>query len=213
MHPTVRLPHSFAQASRARAVLGIEHPLVHVLEREVVIRNDLVVVAALAVPIAAVGAFSVAVALSLLGAVAVTAVGLGCAAAVLRARRREQALTLILEGHEGLPVAAVAAERRRLIDPAYRGMLARCLERILLAAQDQPLWLRSSTIAYSSRTVLAAAGQIREIEALLRGDRPSARGVALTLRLLVDAGSPLHGSNDRRLSEELRRIALVLQSE
>jgi hypothetical protein len=213
MRPAIRLPSSFAHASPARAILGIEHPLVRLLEREDVARRDLLAVAALLPGIAAVAVVSLGAALLLLAAVAATSLALGCVLGALRARRRELVLKLILEGHERLPVAAVAAERRRLADPAYRGMLARTLERIRVAARDQPAWLRSSTVTYDAGTILVAEPHIRRVETLLRSERVGARGVALTLRLLVDGGSPLHACDERRLSEELARIALLIQSE
>jgi hypothetical protein len=213
MHPTIHLPSSFTQAPPARAVLGVEHPLVRLLEQEDVVRRDLFVVATIVPPLGVAAAMDLVAALVVLGAALTTLIALGCLGAALRARRRELALTLIVEGHERLPVSAVAAERRRLADPAYRGMLARTLERIRAAARHQPSWLGSSTVAYDAGTILAAEPRIMQIERLLRSDRVGPRGVALTLRLLVDGGSALHGSDARRLEEELGRITAVLQVE
>jgi hypothetical protein len=90
-------------------------------------------------------------------------------------------------------------------------MLARSLQLVRAAASEHPAWLRSSTLPYSAHTIAAAVPGLREVEALLRSDRPAARGVALAQRLLVDGRSPLHGSNARALCEELRRIAVLLQ--
>jgi hypothetical protein len=211
MHPSVHLPPSFAQASRARAVLGSDHPLVRALELEDVVRRDLLVVAAMLAPLALIAWLRVAFAPWLLGAALVSAAALVALVAILRARRREFALALILEGHERLPVQAVAAERARLLAADHRRMLARSLELLRAAASERHDWLRSGTLPYSARTITAAAPAMREVEALLRSERPGTRGVALAQRLLVDGRSPLHGSDAHALREELRRIAVLLQ--
>jgi hypothetical protein len=79
------------------------------------------------------------------------------------------------------------------------------------AAEEHPQWLRSSALPYCPRTLSAATPQLAEIERLLRGDAAGLRGIALAQRLLVDGSSPLHGADAQRLSEELRRIVVLLR--
>ncbi len=190
--------------------LGDAHPLVGVLERQDVVRKHLLVVVALAPVFAAAAVLGVAAAPWLLGADVGTVAALSGCVAALRHRRREHALELILEGRERLPLVAVVRERRRLLEQSHRRMLAHTLELIRRAATEQPLWLRSSALPYCAPTVSAATSQLEEIERLLRSNTAGLRGIALTRRLLVDGGSPLHGEDVQTLTEELRRITLLL---
>jgi hypothetical protein len=183
-----------------------------VLELQDVVRRQLLAVGAFIPALTGAVAIGSAAAPWLLGADALIAAALGGFAAVLRQRRREYALDLILEGRERLPLAAVADERRRLLERSHRRMLAHTLELIRRAAQEQPPWLRSSALPYCARTLSVTASQLEEIERLLRGDAAGLRGIALTQRLLVDGSSPLHGQDAQRLSEELRRITMLLNA-
>src|SRR5690242_6320203 len=89
-------PHRFRfhDAVQAREVLGAEHALVHVLELEDVVRRDLLVLCALT-PVATLLGTHVAVWVA--AATAITAAAFVAAAIVLRVRRRDVALALILE--------------------------------------------------------------------------------------------------------------------
>ncbi len=212
MHTPPRLSRSLHQAQAAQAVLGAEHPLARALEREDVVRRDLLVAGALTV--AGIGGvlLGVGAAVWLLGPAGLTAMALTGSAAVVRQQRRERVLDLILEGRERLPVSAVADERRRLADPAHRRMLANTLALIRKGADGHPQWLRSSTLPYSPSALRAATSQLIEIEQLLRGEAAAVRGVALVQRLLVDGGSALHRDDSQRLCEELRRVSVLLRS-
>jgi hypothetical protein len=206
-HRTLRLHES----GQARELLGTAHALVRILELQDVVRRDLLVLGAL-VPAtlgAAVLGSDAAAWLTLGAAIAIAALGGG--AALLHVRRREAALTLIVEGRDRLPLAAVARERERLLDPAYRRMLAHSLALLRSRAETLPDWFRTSPIPYNAAMLRSVADELRELERLLTCETVGVRGVALTHRLLVDGHSPLHGNDARQLSEELRRIAVSLR--
>lgn len=136
---------------------------------------------------------------------------LGAGAAILRVRRREAALTLILEGRAQLPLPAVGDERERLLDAAYRRMLACSLAVIRSRAEEHSEWFRTSSIPYNVPMLRSVADDLREVEELLTREAVGVRGVALSHKLLAEGCSPLHGNDPRRLSEELHRIAAALR--
>jgi hypothetical protein len=199
------------EAVLAREVLGPEHALVHVLELQDLVRRDLLMLCALLPAVLGGLVLGLESAIWLAAATVVTVAALGAGAAILLYRRREAALALILGGRAQLPLPAVAEERERLLDPAYRRMLARSLALIRRASEERSTWLQASPIPYCAPMIRDVANELREIETLLTRDAVSVRGVALTHQLLVDGRSPLHGGDPRRLSEELHRIAAVLR--
>jgi hypothetical protein len=195
------------EAVLAREVLGVGHPLVHVLELQDLVRRDLLVLCALVPAVLGGLVLGLESAAWLAGATAATAAALGAGAAILLLRRREAAIGLILEGRAQLPLPAVAEERERLLNPAYRRMLARSLALIRRGAEARSPW----PALYCAPMIRGVADELRELEALLTRKAVDVRGVALTYELLVDGRSPLHGSDPRRLSEELQRIAAILR--
>ena len=63
---------------------------------------------------------------------------------------------------------------------------------------------------FDGRVVRPVAPELRQIGALLRGDRPSLQGVAAVERLLTGPDTPLYGSEVTPLRQELRRVRYLL---
>ena len=114
MHPAAPLPRH-AAPDDASAVLGSEHPLTRVMRAEQVLgRHALAVVLMLAAALAGWAERLAWAPAAAIGAAAAL-LALGVVAAVLRQRAHWEALELIAEGREGLPIAPVERERRRLL--------------------------------------------------------------------------------------------------
>jgi hypothetical protein len=207
LHPPLRL----REAVPAREMLGPEHELVRTLELQDVVHRDLLVLGALLPATLGAAALGSDSAVRLAGAAAAVALALAAFAAVLRIRRRDAAVALIGEGRAELPLPAVAEERARLLDPAYRRTLARSLSLLRWRAAEHSEWFVTSAVPYDVSMLRSVAGGMREVEELLTGDEVNVRGVALARTLLVDGCSPLHGHDPRRLGEELCRIAASLR--
>jgi hypothetical protein len=193
-------------------VLGPSHPLVETIETLAEARRQALTVvvilaaslapASLGIPWAQTAALSAAAMICVLLTAVLT----------LRRQRRRQALELILEGRDELPVAAVEEERRRLLDPRSRAMLAASFEGLADDALSPDRW--PTGCVFSRSTIAAVADQLRDVGSLLRAGPRRARGVALARRLLTDgAGSPLHRGELGALRHELRRIRFLLASE
>ncbi len=191
------------------SVLGPSHPLVETIETLAEARRQAVTVVAILV--ASLAPASLGVPWAQTAALSAGAMICVLAAAVLtlRRRRRRQALELILEGREALPVAAVEEERRRLLDPRGRTMLAASFESLADDALSPESWPTGSVFPRS--TVAAVADQLGDVGSLLRAEPSRARGVALARGLLTDgARSPLHRGELGALRHELRRIRFLL---
>ena len=190
-------------------VLGPSHPLVETIETLAEARRQaLTVVVILAASVAPASLGIPWAQTAALSAVAMICV-LSAAVLTLRRRRRHQALELILEGREELPVAAVEEERRRLLDPRRRTMLAASFESLADDALSPEGWPIGSVFARS--TTAAVADQLRDVGSLLRAGPSRARGVALASSLLTDGTrSPLHRGELGALRRELRRIRFLL---
>jgi hypothetical protein len=192
-------------------VLGPSHPLVETIETLAEARRQLMVVvvilfaslapASLGTPWAQTAALAAATMICVLATAVLT----------LRRRRRRQALDLILEGREGLPVAAVEEERRRLLDPRRRTVLGASFENLANDALSAEGWPTGSVVPRP--TITAVADQLHDVGSLLRSGPSAARGVALAEYLLSDGTrSPLYGGELTALHHELRRIRFLLAS-
>jgi hypothetical protein len=188
----------------AGGVLGDRHPLVATLARLETSMEQLLCVAA--VHAASLGLWAEGwVGPELVAGVIVAEVVLGCRRAVLHAQRRDLCLDLIVQGNESLPVAAVAAERARLLAPRHQEQLARTLERIV---RPEPVYsvLVTARPVVHARVVNELAPDLDELMQLLRGQQLSARGAALVERLISSPMSPLYGRDPDELAHELGRI-------
>jgi hypothetical protein len=213
MHSSTRLRHAVAPEVRAAHVLGGDHPLSVTLRRlHVGVAQSMVVTTLLAAGLVAV-LEDVQGAVALVTAAGVVQGGLTCALLVLLDARRTHVLGLIAQGREDLPLPAVEHERGRLLEAGRRLQFARSLERL---GEEAERIVRGVPPAarplFTPRVVVAALPELRQTAALLRADRVSARGVAMALQLLTAPDSPLYGTDERRLRQELRRIAFQLDA-
>jgi hypothetical protein len=195
------------------ALLGADHPLVRALDALAVgIRQTLAAAGALATcAVAAAGGATWARAAGLSAAAVLFA--LVALAAGLRQKARRRALDLILEGREGLPLAAVERERRRLLKRRTRARLAASLARLLEEALTPPRPpVPGPSLLADAKVVRENARELCSVAALLRAPPASAGGVALVERLLTDGGSALYGNEVGALRTELGRARYMLES-
>jgi hypothetical protein len=212
MHRTSRLLHPPHEEVLADALLGPDHPLVRLLQRrKLVLEWSLVVAAALSASIVAF-ADGVSAALAVVLATAIVESVLVCDAAMLSCSKRDRVLDLIVQGRGDLPLAAIACERRRLLDREHQQHLAGWLDGIRNEAEYPVRARRRARPIFSVRVIVAVAPELATIAAQLRSEDTGLRGVAATQRLLVDGTSSLYGHDENRLCEELHRIRYLLAS-
>ena len=130
----------------------------------------------------------------------------------LRQRLRDEAIHLIAEGREALPIAVVQRQRQHLMSPRTKAALARTLEAMLRQALSPPrIMTRGARPLFSLRVIASVAPDLRAVISLLETENAPARGVALTERLIAYARSPLYAREASVLREELRRIRSALE--
>jgi hypothetical protein len=190
-------------------MLGSQHPLARVMRAEEIVgRHALAVVLML---VAALGGWATGLAWALAAAIGATAalLVLGVVAAALRGRARWEALELIAEGREGLPLAPVERERRRLLGARNRAALAGSAERMLDAASRRPD-TRAARPLFDVTVIRRLADDLRPVAEALRSGPASARGLALAEHLLTRGGSSLYGHDVAPAREDLRRVRYLL---
>jgi hypothetical protein len=128
-------------------------------------------------------------------------------------RERDCAIELVLEGGEGIPIAAVQRQRRRLLAKQTRNGLAGNLEDMIrqAASRSRPR-PRVTPLPFEPMVVRMVAGELRDVIGLLRAEEVNARGVARAERLVERAVSPLYGQDAYELREELRRVRDLLEN-
>ena len=128
-------------------------------------------------------------------------------------RERDCAIELVLEGRESIPIMAVQRQRRRLLAEQTRNGLARNLEDLIRqSASRSTLQIRVTPLPFEPTVVRMAAGELRDVTALLRTESVSARGVARAERLVERAVSPLYGQDVGALREELCRVRDLMRN-
>jgi len=136
---------------------------------------------------------------------------LSAAALFVRRLTNDRVRELIAAGDDGVVLAVVASERRRLASRKERAKLACSLERLVHDAEGTSWTFPTSGPVYSTRGVRLAAAELRGLADRLRSDAVRVQGVALTERLLVDGyASPLYREDVGALREELNRILFLL---
>ena len=190
-------------------MLGSEHPLTRVMRaNEVVGRHALAVVLMLAAALAGWAERLAWAPAAAIGAAAAL-VALGVVAAVLRRRARWEALELIAEGREGLPLAPVERERRRLLGARNRSALAGSVERMLDAAGQRPGTLAARPL-FDVAVIRTLADDLRPLAEALRAGPATARGLALAEHLLTWGGSSLYGHDAAPAREDIGRVRYLL---
>lgn len=195
------------------ALLGEQHPLVRALDLlRVVTRQSLVVAIVIALGVVGIARHRPH-APTVVAAAAVVEFALAAAIALLVQLKRERARDLIIEGHEDLPLSALAAERKRLLDPAEQRRLARALERLLYAAENYDRLLIASRPPPGTRRLREVAPELREIAAHLRAQQVDVRGVARVTRLLTGCASPFYTGRIGDVQLDLERIRSGIPSD
>ena len=194
----------------AEGVLGAGHPLVGVLRRSETGFEQLVWVTAVqaAGVVFLFGKDGFGLFLAIAGLV--VQVALGCRLAALRARRRELCLELIVGGSQGLPLACLERELRRLLEPRTLERLATSVDEIVeVAARPLPVHPANRPL-FNVCVIRRVAPELRQIALLLRGAGPCLRGVAAVELLLTSSATPLYGPEVEPLREELGRARYLL---
>jgi len=197
----------------AHTVLGDEHPLTCACEAfDRLVRDSRVVGAALIGSVLVVIEGARWAAAMVLSATIVLVI-VGCIAAGLGQRRRDHALDLIADGQETIPLAPVQRERLRLLARRTRDSLADTVDRMVDEALRRPTSRATRIRPVYQRTVVpGVAADLRAVSRLIRTELTSARGLALTERLLRYGTSTLYGDDVSPLRAELRRILAALGS-
>jgi hypothetical protein len=201
-HPGLRARMA-AESTAAATLLGSEHPLARALRASQTAIDQLLVLTVVDASAAGLVSGGAPIGLPLLVASVLVQWGIILRLIFTRDQVRSESCELIMTGGAPRTLASVERERTRLIDPRSRARLADQLEdvaarAIATPAATQPvldLWL-----------VCKLEPQLHEIASLLRGEITDLSGVALIERLVTDAGSPLYGSREDLLREELDRI-------
>jgi hypothetical protein len=194
-------------------MLGAAHPLVAVLHATQQAKDGLLVLSFVALADVVLLVRGIPLALPLVLAAALVQITLVVRLAAIGAHRRDVCWQLIVEGREGLPLAAVEREVRRFHARRRRLRIARSIEQLAdlgdrrrpQAGPGPPIW--------DVRVLAVAAPRLREIAGLLKSDGPAVRGVALVDWLVSDGRSPLYGRSVAALREELGRAHYLLLRE
>lgn len=196
----------------AERLLGGGHPLVALLYACQATTEAIVAVAALQFAALALLLLGTRSGLALAASGAVVQLTLDLRLAVLPAHQRELCLELIIAGRERLPLAAVARERRRLLEPRHQRRLARSMEEPAdIAARRRHEGGRGRPL-HSLLVLVAVEPQLRELADLLRADGAGVRGVALVEYLITTGVSSLYGERVGPLRDELGRARHLLGS-
>jgi len=194
----------------AEGLLAASHPLVGALRGSETAFEQLVWVAAVQAAGVVLLFGDHRFGLLLASAAAVVQVALVCRLAALRARRRDLCLDLIIGGSQGMPLACLERESRRLLEPRRLERLATSVDEIVTIAA-RPLALHpANRPLFNVSVIRPVAPELRQIASLLRGGAPCARGVAAVEWLLTSPASPLYGPEVEPLRQALGRARYLL---
>ena len=127
--------------------------------------------------------------------------------------KRDHAISLIQNGHQNAPIAAIQAQRRRLLSPRSRLTLARGFERMINHVSNWSRLQTWETQPVHPQTIAGAVEDLRAVAHTLKTETVSAQGVARAERAITDRASPLHGHDVIALWAEIRRVHHDLVSE
>jgi hypothetical protein len=126
-------------------------------------------------------------------------------------RERDCAMALILEGREGLDLAPVQRQRKRLLAPRTTERLIEELEDAVRLARRPTHSVSLTPPRFEASVVVPLADDIHDVMSLLGDRRCSARAVASAEQLVEQAVSPLYGQDVDALRDELRRLRFLLK--
>jgi hypothetical protein len=190
------------ESAAAGDLLGPDDPLTRALESSQTAVEQVVVLVVVESFAAGLLSRGASFGLPLLIAAALVQIVLLARLALMRASVQEECRELIIARRAPADLPSVERERRRLADPRKRDELARSIE--LLVARAAAVTYRPPDMPL--HLARAVEPELREIATLLRADSTDVVGVALAERLITFAGSPLYGSDERRLRDQLAQI-------
>lgn len=126
-------------------------------------------------------------------------------------RERDCAMALILQGREGLDLAPVQRQRKRLLAPRTSERLIADLEDAVRVARRPKHSVSLTPPRFEASVVVPLADDLHDVMSLLGDRRCSARAVASAEQLVEQAISPLYGQEVDALRDELRRLRLLLK--
>lgn len=199
-----------SERSIAALWLGAGHPLAGVLREAETVFAQLVSVTAVQAAGVVLLFGNLRFGLSLAIAGVVVQLALVCRLAALKAHRREVCLELIVAGRERLPLACVAREWLRLLNPRTADQLAGSVDEILEVADQRPPLHPAGRPIFHIGVIRRVAPELHQVASLLRAGRPCVRGVAAVEWLLTSAESPLYDVDVESLRQELGRVRYLL---
>jgi hypothetical protein len=196
----------------AERLLGQEHPLVKLLRARRTATEQLLVanVAAAAGVGLLLGGLPVGLAV-IIGAIPLQ-LYFGIRLLVLRERRRETCDELIVAGSAPQSLATMEQEGKRLANARHRRQLAGSIEQIAAITRGTYRLPPSAAPHFNVHLTANVLPELDQIAALLRSETADIGGVVLVERLLSSAGSPLYGTSEPALREELARVRYRLQA-
>ena len=127
-------------------------------------------------------------------------------------RERDCALALILEGREGLAIAPVQRQLKRLLARRTRLRIVDELEDAVRHASRPTRSVSLNPPRFEPTVVGALADKLRAVIRLLEDARCSARAVASAERLVEQEASPLYGRDLDALRDELHHLGRLLSA-
>jgi hypothetical protein len=121
--------------------------------------------------------------------------------------KRDHAIDLILNGYQNVQIAAIQAQRRRLLAARCRLTVARGIERTINEVPKSfTLQARGTDPLFQPQTIAGAVEDLRAVARALITEPVSAQGIARAERALTDGASPLYGHDVIALWAEIRRV-------
>ena len=121
-------------------------------------------------------------------------------------RERDCAIELILEGRDGLAIAPVQRQRKRLLAEGTREHIIAELEDALHQVRRASTSFSLTPPRFERAVVTAVTDELHDVVRLLGDGGCSTRVIASAERLVEQATSPLYGQDVNALRDELRRL-------
>lgn len=198
-----------ADSALAPTMLGAAHPLVAVLHATQQAKDGLLALAFVELADVVLLVRGIPLAVPLVLSAALVQIALVMRLAAIGVHRRDVCRELIVEGREGLPLAAIEREVRRF-RARRRLQIARSIEELADLGDRRRPQVGPGPPIWDVRVLATVAPQLREVAGLLESDAPAVRGVAMVDWLISDGQSPLYGRSVAALRDELWRARYLL---